>query len=252
MEPAVHLDAITRDARTVLEMASGALDRPVPPCPGWEVADVVTHLGVIWRWAADTVELGAVTPAGERPASAARSAAPEDRSDAVLLPWASAAAERLVAVLRAADPDAACWTFGLPRTARFWFRRQALETAMHSWDVGVASGVPVALDATVAADGIDEFLAVGLARHLSREPGPWQGESVHLHRTDGEGEWLVRLGPAGSVEVTRAHAKGDVALRGGAADLWLWATNRRTLDETGIEMFGDPAVVSRWREQISF
>lgn len=252
MEPVAYLDAIARDSRMLLDAARGALDEPVRACPQWDVADVVAHIGVVWRWAADTVERGAETASGERPTSAERSAPPEDWQEGSLLPWAAAGAERLLYVLGEVDPDVGCWTFGMPRTARFWFRRQALETAMHAWDVGMAAGVPVALETTLAADGVDEFLTLGLARHLSRQPGTWNGESVHLHRTDGEGEWLVRLGPDGALDVTRAHGKGDVAMRGSAVDLWLWSTNRRTLDETGVEVFGDAAIAARWSEQISF
>ena len=44
----------------------------------------------------------------------------------------------------------------------------------------------------------------------------------------------------------RAHAKGDVAVRGPASDLFVFAYNRR--DATGLEVFGDTAVVDRWRE----
>ena len=63
-------------------------------------------------------------------------------------------------------------------------------------------------------------------RWVRGNPEDWAGESYHLHRTDGDGEWLVRLGPDGVVEAERAHAKGDVAVRGSAEDLWLWTTGR--------------------------
>lgn len=243
MEPAAHLEALERDAGALVDAARGALDRPVPSCPEWDVADLVVHVGLVWRWAADIVEQGQ---------RAAFGAPPEDRREDVLLAWAQEGAARLAATLRAADPDAGCWTFGMPRTARFWFRRQALETALHAWDAGAAAGVPVALDPTLAADGVDELLTVMVPRQLARDPGQWAGESLHLHRTDGEGEWLLRLGPDGAVEVARSHAKGDVALRGPAGALWLWATNRKALDELDVEVFGDREIAARWTERIAF
>ena len=55
------------------------------------------------------------------------------------------------------------------------------------------------------------------------------GETLHFHRTDGDGEWLVRLTPDGP-EVERAHAKGDVAVRGSASDLLLARAGRVGLD----------------------
>ena len=36
------------------------------------------------------------------------------------------------------------------------------------------------------------------------------------------------------------HAKGDLAVRGGASDLLLWLVGRRALD--GLETFGDTTV----------
>ncbi|MGH8981475.1 MAG: maleylpyruvate isomerase family mycothiol-dependent enzyme [Acidimicrobiales bacterium] len=243
MDPTVYVDAFARDSRVLLDTAHGALDRPVPACPGWDVEDLVVHVGLVWRWAAETVERG------ER---AEREPAPEDRREAALLEWAQEGAARLATVLGAADPDAGCWTFGMPRTARFWMRRQALETALHAWDVGAAAGLPVALDPELASDGIDELLTVMVPRFLAREPGGWAGESIHLHRTDGDGEWLVRLGPDGAADVTRAHGKGDVALRAGAASLWLWSTNRAPVDDLDIDVFGDRELAARWAAEISF
>ncbi len=47
------------------------------------------------------------------------------------------------------------------------------------------------------------------------------GETMHLHCTDGDGEWLVRLAPDG-VTVVNEHAKADVAAAGRACDLLLF------------------------------
>ena len=77
-----------------------------------------------------------------------------------------------------------------------------------------------------------------------RRPNVWTGQSFHLHRTDGEGEWTVRLGPDGEVSTEHAHGKGDVALRGPASSLYLWCLNRVPADE--LEVFGDPAVAALW------
>ena len=243
MEPSDHLRALHHGADAFVVAAAGHLDRPVRSCPGWDVADVVEHLGLVWEWAA------AVVATGQR---AERGAAPADRSDAVLLPWARQHAARLEEILGAADPDSDCWTFGLPRTRRFWIRRQALETVLHAWDVQQAGGRPEAMDPDVAADGVDELLTVMVPRTLGRDPGRWTGETVHLHRTDGEGEWTVRLGPDGAADVERGHAKADVALRGPAEALWLWSTNRAPLAQLPIEIFGTAELADRWTAEIAF
>ena len=119
-------------------------------------------------------------------------------------------------------------------------------------DAAPAEDAAPPIDPEVAADGLDEHVCVLAPRWLRRHPGDWAGETLHLHRVDGDGEWLVRLGPGGEAEVTRAHGKGDVALRGDAAALWLWATNRAPLDALGIEQFGDASVAARWTAQMGF
>jgi len=234
---------LSERAGALLLAATESMEALVPTCPGWTVADLVVHVGGVWGWAADIVTTGSRAEGREPPG---------ERSERALRAWASEEGARLVAALGAADPDADCWTFGLPRATRFWFRRQALETTVHAWDVGRAVGRPTPIDGELAADGIDEHLFVIVPRAVRRSPGAWSGESVHFHRTDGDGEWIVRLGPEGEVTTSRAHTKADLALRGTAEALWLWSTNRQTADAAGIERFGDEAIAARWRTDLSF
>lgn len=205
------------------------------------MAGLVAHVGRTWGWANEIVRTGSVA---ERPTP------PESREEDVLLGWAGDQAERLLTTLRAAEPDSECWTFGTPRTRRFWIRRQALETVLHSWDGENACGAAAPIDPEIAADGVDEFLTVMVPRRLGNHPGPWSGQSIHLHRTDGDGEWLLRLGPEGASTVDRAHGKGDLALRGAAESLWLWCTNRVPVGDADLELFGDRAIAERWAEDI--
>jgi uncharacterized protein (TIGR03083 family) len=237
-----HLEARRHSAAALLAAAGGNLGLPVPSCPGWTVADLVEHVGLVWEWAAAVVETGVRAERG----------APPDHSEGTLVPWARQQADRLGAVLAAADPDSDCWTFGLPRTRRFWIRRQALETVLHAWDAQRATGRADVMDPAVAADGVDEFLTVMVPRALSRAPGHWAGETVHLHRTDGAGEWTVRLGPDGAAEVDHGHAKADLALRGPAESLWLWCTGRVPRTDLPIETFGDDSLAERWTAEIPF
>ena len=69
--------------------------------------------------------------------------------------------------------------------------------------------------------------------------------SYHLHCTDAEGEWLIVLDD-GRATTTREHAKGDVAVRGPASALFLWAWNRTGPGTEGLETFGDGELVERW------
>jgi uncharacterized protein (TIGR03083 family) len=121
-------------------------------------------MGSMWGWAA------AIVQAGIR---ADLPAVPEGVRGAELIGWAEKQARQSIAALEAANPDSDCWTFGLPRSRLFWFRRQALETAVHAWDGQRSVGHPDAIDPELACDGVDEFLAVMLPRQIQQHPDAW-------------------------------------------------------------------------------
>jgi hypothetical protein len=114
---------------------------------------------------------------------------------------------------------------------------------VHRWDTETAVGGGTgALDPAMAVDGIDELFEVFVSRRDVRALGS-DGATIHLHATDAEGEWLVRC-TGDRPEVTREHAKGDVAARGRAEDLLLFLYNRVGADR--LEVFGDAALLDRW------
>ena len=41
MKPADHVVALRRDSNRIANAAEGRLDRIVPSCPGWQLADLV-------------------------------------------------------------------------------------------------------------------------------------------------------------------------------------------------------------------
>jgi uncharacterized protein (TIGR03083 family) len=241
METDEYLGVVRERSGALLHAARANLDAAVPSCPGWTVTDLVGHIGSAWGWAS------AVVRSGERRDSPN---VPDDLDGPAVVGWADGQLRELISTLQEADPTANCWTFGLPRTPVFWFRRQALETAVHAWDCTGAVGEPAPLDGELARDGIDEFLNAMVPRQVKHHADAWTGQSLHLHCTDGEGEWTVRLGPDGEVSTERAHGKGDVALRGTASSLYLWCLNRVPAND--LEVFGDPAVAALWTAEISF
>jgi hypothetical protein len=121
----------------------------------------------------------------------------------------------------------------------------AQELAVHRHDAEAGAGDPHPIDAEVAADGIDEFLDVfcGIA-DFSEPPG-----TLHLHATDGDGEWFVDT-TTGALTWERAHAKGDVAVRGATSDLLLLLWGRVSPDQ--VEVLGDEQVLTRFRELTQF
>lgn len=153
-----------------------------------------------------------------------------------------ATSTRLVSVLRDTPEFLACWTFlGGPDEASFWSRRMAHEHAVHRVDAQLASGVvaPVPLD--LALDGIDEYFLIANLRVLPQRPGFALGGTVHLHATDGDGEWML-ADRDGRIDVTAEHGKGDAAVRGTASDLLLGLWGRLDLRaDDRFERFGSPA-----------
>lgn len=236
MDADQHLSFLRADVARITGAIRAGRDRPVPSCPGWTVADLAVHLGVVHRWAAQAV----ATNATERPRNAKESYGVDPALPA-LADWYAEAASALLDVFAAADLDSPVWTFGDDPTVRFWVRRQANETLVHRWDAQTALGGDAVdpIDAAHASDAVDELLVSLLPR---RTPAPSDGDgprTFHFHRTDGPGEWFVTLGGDG-YRATRAHEKGDVAVRGSAADLMLFLWHRGT---GGLEVFGtdDPA-----------
>ena len=230
MEPSRYIEHVRADGDALLAAATRDLDAAVPSCPDWTAADLVDHVAFLFRWWA------ACLREGRRVKRSAVPAAGDDREAAY-----RAALDDLLAVLGATDPDAPSESFVGPATAGWWFRRGAQETAVHRWDAESAAGTPSPVDRDLAADGVDELLDVFLPMVAPKG----DGETHHLHATDGEGEWLVRFTPDGP-EVSHEHAKGDVAVRGPASDLLLLLWNRRSAD--GLEVFGDAALLQRWRD----
>jgi uncharacterized protein (TIGR03083 family) len=235
MELSQYLDAITADSDALARAVEAEPGHPVTACPGWDVAQLTRHLGATHRWATEIVR--ADTPARVPYPDALGIAEGE------LGAWIRVGAAQLVATLQATGPDKSVWTMGQPRTSWFWFRRQAQETALHRWDAQDALGGSAFLDSDFAADGVAELLEMFLPGLHRRGGTPGTGESFHVHRTDGPGEWSVRF-DGELATVSNDHAKGDVALRGPAADLLLVLWRRRPF--SSVEVFGSDEILERW------
>ncbi|HEX2234740.1 MAG TPA: maleylpyruvate isomerase family mycothiol-dependent enzyme [Actinomycetota bacterium] len=233
MGPDAYIDALERCGEELAEAAEGGLDAPVPSCPGWDVAELVWHTGDVHRFWERIVSLRARDRGGIPEA---------ERPDPLeLLPWYRDGLERLVRTLRAADPAAEVWTWAPPHNAGFVQRRMAQETAVHAWDAQAAAGSPHPIETALASDGVDEFLDVFLPSDPERLS--IGAERVHLHATDGGGEWTVTV-REGSLDVDRSHGKGDAAVRASSSDLLLLLWRRRGPE--GLEVFGDRAVLERF------
>jgi uncharacterized protein (TIGR03083 family) len=241
MDRTSYLASLRADADLLLAAAGGALDRPVPTCPGWTCERLVGHIGRVHRWTAGWVATGA-SPDVERP--------PAGRE---VVAWARAGVDEIVAALEASAAEGQVETWAGPQPAMFWPRRMAVETALHRFDAQAAVDRGRPVGTALAVDAVDELFTVILPWRGTGDLGG-SGETIHLHATDpdldldGGGEWLVALGENG-VTVDHLHAKGDVAVRGSASDLLLLLWNR--VDTDRLQVFGDEALLARWRTSVT-
>ncbi len=227
-----YLASIRQESELFYKTADGAdPTMGVPSCPEWTIADLVWHLAEVhWFWASD------VEQRASDPEAVESGKPPRPSGYADLVAFGRAELDRLIKVLEATPDDVAVWTWAMndsDHNVAFIRRHQVQEAAVHRWDMqsAASSSVPDLIDPEAASDSIDEFLWSTLSWSVNPKK-PLHG-SVHLHCTDVDGEWFIES----DGRVDRAHAKGDVALRGTASDLLLALYNRVAIDD--LDVVGD-------------
>lgn len=164
------------------------LSAEVPSCPGWTVADLVHHLGSMYRYVREHTARGVTTPPERRLADYEA----EPHAGKLRAWWEEQLYETLDA-LRALEPDAPAWNWApQPKQAAFWQRRVAHETSLHRWDAQMATGRAEPIEARLAADGVSEALESFALAGLRHAKEPRSG-MVELHSTDPEQTWYVHL-----------------------------------------------------------
>jgi uncharacterized protein (TIGR03083 family) len=165
-----------------------------------------------------------------------------------LVEWFGQGAAELISTFEGIEPDEPVWHWSGDNRAITHMRNQAMEATVHRWDAQNAHSVTTPIDPDIALDGIDQHFQVQIpAAKQWGKPIQGSGETYHFHRTDGEGEWLVRF-DGDDVTATHEHAKADVAIRGTLEDLFLWLWGRIPADR--LEVFGDASLLQRYRELV--
>lgn len=235
------------DACAVLRAnaATAGLGAPVPTCPGWTVADLVAHQGLVHRWA--TAYLTGRRPDADALVLAEAEASPD------LLDWFD---EGMVGLLNAianapADLDVKFFLPDAPAPRDAWLRRQVHETTIHAVDAMAARlgraprADEVWFTPGLAADGVDEMLTGFLVR---RRPGtdlPGD-QTVLVTATDVGRAWLVQVTHDGAI-TTRVEGErpADTTVTGSARELFLALWNR------GSEATAsDPGWWGDWAEHV--
>jgi len=245
MDRAMALDAVDLESsRFLVAASSGAapLDASVPTCPGWDVAQLVSHLGFIYSRLALVVSAH-LTEAPNR------SQLPPAPEGGARIGWFAEQRMAMLAALEGADDDTLVWnwTRSSPGPTSFWFRRMAHETLIHRVDIELAHGLePAEGDPEVSADTVTEYFELFYPLFETQLLETPLGGSIHLHATDvSRAEWTLEA-DAGQSSVTREHAKADVALRGSAFHLACWIWGR--VPTHRLEVFGDRQVADRFQD----
>ena len=238
MEHADRIDAVARESATLAEaLAAGPQDARVPSCPEWTVHELAHHVGQFTGLWTHVLCEGTGRP---------KPPAPDAPAEGDLGEWYRGLATSLLEELRATPVDTPVWTWKPDdQTPTFVGRRCAHELAVHRVDAQLARGAHTPIERELAADGIDEVFVLVQAQG---EP-VGDGQTLHLHATDRDAEWLLTLAPSG-LQVERAHGTADLALRGAVSDLELVLYQRPPLGP--VEHLGDDAVLAAWYAAFTF
>ncbi|MEV6281149.1 maleylpyruvate isomerase family mycothiol-dependent enzyme [Kribbella sp. NPDC051770] len=234
-----YLDCLRADAARLAEVARLGLAAEVPPCPGWTVDSVVRHTAQVYLHKVEILRLG------KRPEPWPPNL--DDREPFALYDEAFAT---LLTALDKAGTSSETWTFSpWDSTSGFWYRRMALETAVHRVDAELAHDVATPVDRELALDGIDEVLTLMLG-------GPWWAEGdtsspvdATVRVTADGHSWTIALN-ATSAEVTRdtdAEVAAEIYGDPTAVLLWLWGR----VETSAVQTVGDDEAVKAFRSRVA-
>jgi uncharacterized protein (TIGR03083 family) len=258
---AQYLEAIRDNSALLIDAAGVDLKTPVPTCPGWYAAALVAHIGEVQRFWAFMVRTRAQEPADlpdeefdscpgllEWYRATDNAPANLDTIPECLVEWSRASTGQLLQAFEGVQPEEKIWHWSGDNRAITHLRNQAMEATVHRWDAQNAQGVTSPIDPVIALDGIAQHFEVQIAgaRHWN-DYARGEGESYHFHRTDGPGEWLVTF-QGEDVTVRAEHAKGDIAIRGSAEDIFLWLWGRIPADR--LDIHGNVALLAQYRRLV--
>jgi uncharacterized protein (TIGR03083 family) len=240
------LTAIRSAAELLHDHADQAgLNAAVPSCPGWDIAALLSHEGMVHRWAA--ANLRGESDHRTEDSEAAAAAAPD------LLAWFDEGARALLETLinAADDLEAMVFLANAPAPRMFWARRQAHETTIHSVDAQAAAlqrlphPVETMINDELAADGIDELLRGFVPRGSSklRSELPYV---IEIRAIDVDQRWQVAVSPKAPDVISGIAWKPDAVITGTALELYLGLWNRTA----ELKSAGRYDVIDQWRNQV--
>lgn len=211
----------------------------IATCDDWTLGELADHMTNMWRFVAASVAAAQMADPGSLP--------PLDGATAQQM---RAALDEVLAQLAGHEADEPAWSF-VPhdQTYGMWQRQVCHEAAIHRYDAESAIDAAAPLDAALAVDALDETFNFAVPMRKAEE-AKGSGQTIHLHATDIEGEWLITRDAAGC-SVIREHAKGDVAAKSTASQLLLLIWGRIAPEDVN-EVFGDTQLLHDWQREVRF
>jgi uncharacterized protein (TIGR03083 family) len=120
------------------------------------------------------------------------------------------------------------------------------EYIIHGHDLTPAVGRSIPVPDWFIDRGLGDSINL-MSRLHQRSPRKGKSASFHIHRTDGEGEWVLRA-EGGEAVAETGHAKADVAMRGTAEGLYWVLMGRGKPEQHGVEVHGDPELAAAFKE----
>ena len=224
-----YLDHALSDGHALLTACATAPTAQLSACPDWHNTDLVQHLVDVWNFFVAQVE-------AQNPETLTKPLGDPEEPASDLL-------ERAIKLIRSTEPETPAWNWTMDRQVSWFARRLAHETSIHLWDAQEAIGFTNPIESHLAVAGICEFIAVAFRYSLRDNSRIFPAGSLHLHQTDGDGEWLLTTDTKGNLIAKNEHAKGDAAARGSASDLilFMWGRGRGEL-----EWFGEETLLEAW------
>ena len=249
-----HLAVIQSEAARIVAAYAVDPGGKVPWSERWTVGTVARHVAGTHHVVAQVIEDRPTADFG-RFASLAAPA----KGDPGFPAWFAAGTDALVEQCRATPPTELCWSWHADRaTVGFWVRRMAHETLVHRWDAEAGAGITgPPMDASVAADGVDELLDVfvNASRALHSSPA---GPAVHISCTDtdtdadadADQQWYLDLAKVGGRTVHTEPIPVALTIRGRAEALLLLLWGRIDAETAGVELEGDRNILTTWNELV--
>ncbi|MFI6151263.1 maleylpyruvate isomerase family mycothiol-dependent enzyme [Kitasatospora sp. NPDC051170] len=245
-----HVAAVQAEtARLVTAVRSADPATPIPTCPDWTLADLLRHTGSVQRWFTALLLQRIQQPPTERRVDLKLPDRTEDYPA-----WLAESAAEADTAIASLDLDAPMWAWGIDQHARFWVRRMLFETLVHRVDAELALGLTADIAPALAADGVDEFLtnlpnAVFFAPRTAELRA--EHRAIRFTRTDGDGDWLVRLRPDG-FGLEAGEGAADATVSASAADLLLVLYGRLDRSAPGVTVAGDGELLDLWFANSAF